>query len=214
MPSIRRPLASATISLTGALAMVAFAATDALAQRSSGGGVPSDGDWSVMINVFQPTEATNFGIFRMFGDRMNLGMEVDLDYAEGEQTVRQGDTEVHVDVNSWVVVVGPSLRWYGNRVGPVSPYLRTTASVGWGGAETFVNGNEQRNDDEFILDATLGIGAEWYPLRWLGIAGHTGFRWTRIDSTSPPDRNDTEVAATEQFFSSFRSGLVASFYFR
>jgi hypothetical protein len=204
-----------TAALVASWMLSALAASPVRGQSPSGGTLPGDGDWSVSFTAFETDVVTQFGIFRMFGDRANVGLEAELDWADGNQTViQEGGLRVEAEGTTWSFLVGPSVRWYGLRSGPVSPYLRTKLAVGWGGSELFVNENRQNEDDFFRFQASVAVGAEWYPIRWLGVGGHTGLVWQRTDTEAVNDNSGNTLEGATKNLRTFRSGLMVNFYFR
>lgn len=175
---------------------------------------PTAGDWSVTFTLFEPDEVTNLGVFRMVTDRANVGLEVDLNWSDGDQEIQQSGLTVRAEGTTWSLAVGPSLRWYGSRMGPVSPYLRTKVSVGWERSHLEVNGERRSEDETFTVLGSLAIGAEWYPVERLGIGGHTGVAWTTSDIESRNLANESSSDSATSNVRTFRSGLVVSFYFR
>lgn len=202
------------VALIAAFVMAASAGP-ASAQRS-GGATPAGGDWSLMFTLFEPDALTHFGVFRMVGDRMNLGLEAEFTWADGDQEVEQVESGILIrsEGTTWDLLIGPSLRWYGDRIGPVSPYLRSRLSVGWGGSELFVNDERQRHSDSFAMQASVGVGAEWYPISRLGVGGHTGVSFTRNRTKDMNEQNGSQAESITRNVRTFRSGLVVNFYFR
>lgn len=207
---------STTILATGLLAIGLLAAAPVSSSAQQDGRVPSDGDWSITLLLFNEDGGVNFGLFNMITDRANLGLEVDFDFsaAESDVTTQSGQGAVDGESDNWSVAIGPSLRWYGLRDSPVSPFLRTKVSVGWGGSSLELNDALQRERNDFTVQGSLAIGAEWYPIRWLGIAGHTGVvasrTWTDVLNNAA--RNDTELRSWN--VRTFRSGVQLNLYFR
>jgi hypothetical protein len=70
----------------------------------------------------------------------------------------------------------------------------------------------QRVEDIFRYQASLSIGAEWYPIRYLGIGAHAGLQWLNesYDSTAGNVIRDRSTTT----WGTFRSGLELHFYFR
>ena len=117
----------------------------------------------------------NFG--RQWTDRLHLGVELDLREASVEEDV----TDIELGVDSKVAAsdfaIGPVARWYGEAVGPVLPFLRARALVGWGDQTFEQAGQEQYTDDSFRVAGSLAIGAEWQFSRFARL--DFGLRTTR-----------------------------------
>lgn len=205
----------AALPVAAATLILAAAAVPAAAQQARDeSDKPSDGDWSLMFTIFEPDVETNLGVFRMIGDRINVGVEVDLSWSDGEQENRQSGLEIRTKAQNWNVLVGPSIRWYGDRMGPVSPYLRARVAMGKGGYELDVNEDRRREEESVDYQATLGIGAEWYPISRIGIGGHTGIQWVRRSIDLHDKGSGSSGSLMTQNVRTFRSGLVINFYFR
>ena len=210
-----RPRTRRALLPLAALAALALPGPAELGAQQSRDHAPGDGEWSVMFTLFEPDVVTHLGVFRMVGDRINLGLEADLNWADGEQRVEPDDgIPTRAEGTTWTASVGPTVRWYGSRIGPVSPYLRSRLAIGWGGSELYVNDVRQNEEESVSVNLSLGIGAEWYPVSGIGIGGHTGIQWTRTDTDRRSDSQGTDYDGTTQNLRTFRSGLVISFYFR
>ena len=42
---------------------------------------PEKGDWSISLGLFEVDNGINFGAYRLFSDRVKLGLEVEVSYA-------------------------------------------------------------------------------------------------------------------------------------
>ena len=60
----------------------------------------------------------------------------------------------------------------------------------------------------------VAVGAEWYPIRWLGVGGHTGLVWQRTDTEAINDNSGNSFEGATKNLRTFRSGLMVNFYFR
>ena len=65
----------------------------------------------------------------------------------------------------------------------------------------------------FTVQGSVAIGAEWFPLKGIGVSGHTGFQYSR-EKMDRRNENDQLLERTTINYGSFRSSLVFSFYFR
>jgi hypothetical protein len=173
--------------------------------------VPVAGDWSVSASLFTSSTGSVFTVGRMLSDRLALGMELDLRSIDSEETV---DASVisRGDATSTDYTIGPTIKWYGSRDTPVSPYLRAKIALGWDDEELIIQDEVQRVEDVFRYQGSLSIGAEWYPIRFLGVGAHAGLQWLResYDSVTGDVIRDRSTTT----WGTFRSGLELHFYFR
>jgi hypothetical protein len=183
-------------------------ATPTQAQR-----LPVRGDWSIASQLFTSDFGTVFGVWRMMTDRINGGVEVDFRYGDSEEDV-VSNVSIRGTVTTWELNIGPSVKFYGLRTGPVSPYLRFKASVGWASSKFQLVNSVQRDEDRFNLQGSAALGAEWYPIRQLAIGAHTGFQWLR--TTLDRAENDGSIVRNRvtDTLGTFRSGLELHFFFR
>lgn len=198
-----------------ALAAALFALGVPGAARAQGGAAASDvpvaGDWSLAASLFEPDTGSLFGVSRMITDRLAVGLELDLRDTDSEETV-QANITTRGEARGTDHTIGPTLRWYGSRDTPVSPYLRTKVAMGWDDDELIIQGDQFQYQDLFTIQASLSLGAEWYALRYLSVSGHAGLQWRRdtIDSSA----NGVMRDRTTTTWGTFRSGLELNFYFR
>ncbi|MBT8338234.1 MAG: hypothetical protein KJO11_16725 [Gemmatimonadetes bacterium] len=173
--------------------------------------VPVAGDWSVSASLFTSSTGSVFTFGRMLTDRLALGMELDLRRIDSEETI---DASVisRGDATSSDYTIGPTIKWYGTRDTPVSPYLRAKFAVGWDDEELIIQDEVQRVEDIFRYQGSLSIGAEWYPIRYLGIGAHAGLQW--LNESYDSAVNDVIRDRSTTTWGTFRSGLELHFYFR
>lgn len=198
------------LSLSLLLLVLAPAAIRAQPSRADSP-VPVAGDWTVAASLFTSDTGSVFSVGRMLTDRLSLGLELDLRSTDSEETL-QASVESRGEATSTDHTIGPTVKWYGTRDTPVSPYLRAKVAFGWDDEELFIQGERQRYEDLFRIQASLSLGAEWYPLRFLGVGGHAGFQWLR--DTVDSEANDVARDRTTTTWGTFRSGLELNFYFR
>jgi len=198
-------------SLRGALAAcLALLALLPAPTRAQG---PEKGDWSVGILLFSDDTGTVFNLGRQWTDRLHVGVEVDLREASIEDDVSDITLGVDTRVANSDFAIGPVAKWYGRPVGPVVPFLRGRVVVGWGDQVFEQAGAEQWREDSFQIAASLGIGAEWFPMRQISFSGYTGVQTTR----STRDRVFASGSTAERTIvnsGTFRSALSIAFYFR
>lgn len=195
-----------------ALLLVFLVTSPCVAQSPPG--LPLAGDWSLSGSLFTATPASVLGVGRMMTDRLALGLEVNLRTSDSDETIVSTTSNVATTGRgtSNSHTFGPTLKWYGTRDTPVSPYLRAKVAVGWADNELVIQGDQQQYQDTFTIQGSMSIGAEWYPLRHLSVGGHAGLQWLRDDIDSSAngivrDRSNTS-------WGTFRSGLEVQFYFR
>ena len=176
--------------------------------------LPTAGDWSLSGTLFDSSPNSVLGIGRMMTDRLALGLEIDLRTSDADETVTSSASSVVTTgrATSTDHTLGPTLKWYGTRDTPVSPYVRAKVAVGWDDNELIVQGDQQQYQDTFTIQGSLAIGAEWYPLKYLSIGGHAGLQWLRDEIDSSANGIARDRSATS--WGTFRSGLEVQFYFR
>ena len=171
--------------------------------------VPGAGVWGVHFTLFDDDGSRIFGVSRMMSDRIKLGLELDLSYVSIEDEVEGpfGD-----DVTLEQYAVRPTFTWYGLRNEVVSPFLRGAVRYGWSSAKGTSSGIREIASQ--VVGGTAAVGAEWYPLRWLGVSGFTGFQVTRTEEEIISDTDRLVRDRTTWSYATFRSGLNLTFYFR
>lgn len=177
------------------------------------GQAPEKGDWSVGILLFTNDTGTVFNAGRQWTDRLHVGIELDLREASIEDDVTDVSLGVDTKVAASEFLVGPVAKWYGRAVGPVVPFLRARVVAGWGDQVFEQAGVEQWREDTFQVAASLGIGAEWFPMRQVSFSGYTGIQ----TSKSQRERvfpSGAKAERTTLNSGTFRSALSISFYFR
>ena len=174
---------------------------------------PEKGDWSVGILLFTNDTGTVFNAGRQWTDRLHIGVEVDLREASIEDDVTDVSLGVATRVAASDFLVGPVAKWYGRAVGPVVPFLRGRLVAGWGDQVFEQAGVEQWQEDTFQVAASLGIGAEWFPMRQVSFSGYTGIQTSRAvrERVYP---SGAKAERTTLNSGTFRSALSISFYFR
>jgi hypothetical protein len=102
---------------------------------------------------------------------------------------------------SWSVEGGPELRVYGLQARRVLPFLHLAAAGGYGEAPD--------ESTQTLVRGEVGFGAEWFPVRSVGISGQTGLgiRRTRAE---PGTSGPTTTGLSAELF---RSGLSLNLYF-
>lgn len=100
----------------------------------------------------------------------------------------------------WRVALAPEPRRYLRDEGPVVPFLSPRVSVGYRSGD---------NGDGTRLGASLGLGAERFPLDGMGISGRTGVSAAYRDLEE--DVGDESLETWNVSF--FRSSLRIELYF-
>lgn len=174
---------------------------------------PDKGDWSIGILLFTDDTGTVFNVGRQWTDRLHIGVEVDLREASIEDEVTDVSLGVDTRVAASDFLVGPVAKWYGRSMGPVLPFIRGRVVAGWGDQVFEQAGVERWSDDTFQVAASLGIGAEWFPMRQISFSGYTGIQTSRaVQERVYPDGRSAERTTVNS--GTFRSALSISFYFR
>ena len=192
--------------------LVAIASTAAFAPLSAQNRA-DNGDWSVAIALFESGTGTVFSAGRMFSDRLHGAVEVTYRRADVSDDPEALSVGVKANALSGEWLIGPTVRFYGAQRGPVVPYLR--AKVGFGNAvsDLTIGGSDLRDQDTFTIQGSVAIGAEWYPVKGIGISGHTGFQYSR-ETMERYNENDILLKRTTDNLGTFRSSLMLSFYFQ
>lgn len=174
---------------------------------------PEKGDWSVGILLFTDDTGTVFNVGRQWTDRLHIGLEVDLREASVEDEVTDVSLGVDTRVAASDFLAGPVAKWYGRSLGPVVPFIRGRVVAGWGDQVFEQAGVERWREDTFQVAASLGIGAEWFPMRQISFSGYTGIQTSRsVEERVFPDGRSAERTTVNS--GTFRSALSISFYFR
>lgn len=156
-------------------------------------------------------ERFGFGVWEMVGARTNLGLTLGINVSGRETEGGSGDQTNAVTSAE----VGVRAKRYLRTDRPVAPYLLAGA---------FVNGMYSRRDYSGYEETARGLGAgvqaavgvEWFPVRYMSVAGHTGAR-LGVDRTSAevdrPDGAHDEYDDTGGYFRTFTSALTVKLYF-
>ncbi|TVR50227.1 MAG: hypothetical protein EA421_17525 [Gemmatimonadales bacterium] len=102
---------------------------------------------------------------------------------------------------NWNVEAGPEIRIYGLQSRRVLPFFHLAGSGGYGES---VSG-----DSRTTVRGELGFGAEWFPLRSIGISGQTGLGMARLRD-EPTDSGPRVTSLQAELF---RSALSLNLYF-
>jgi hypothetical protein len=171
---------------------VLMTAGSAAAQSSN---LPGEGTRSISFGLPGDQGSGSFGIWTMLNEKVNLGLNLGLGISNSR-------TEGTTTAKGTSFSIGPALRYYTAALGPVAPFLYGQGDFHYG-KDTLPA--PERSDKGFGL--TGGLGAEWFPVRNIGIAGFTGLRLARTSSTREP------ISSSSFSFGTLTSGLSFNIYF-
>ncbi|HEX2081678.1 MAG TPA: hypothetical protein VHG08_28500 [Longimicrobium sp.] len=205
-----------TLSLSAAAAALLLSAP-AHAQDAAADTIPrtslQKGTWSLsfLAPVYGGGGTGEFGVWEMVGSRTNVGLGLGVSVGgidvEGDRDQTEALTAVSVGLNVRRYLVAPR---------EVTPYLQGTASIG---------GSYQRREDssgyEFEdrgVDGGLSaaVGVEWFPVRRMSVAGHTGFgiHTRRFEQhQEAPDGTEFDQDGSSLHVRSFTTALTLHIYF-
>jgi hypothetical protein len=195
-----RILAGGGWPLLAVVGLLAWAPSGLQAQEPRADGRETPAAVGDYVLSFQLPEGggPGFGLGFQASTRTRLGVFLrgEWNRAEAEDGATGGETSA----TGWAVEGGPELRIYGLQNRRVLPFFHLAAAGGYGEA---ANGSTQTN-----FGGEMGLGAEWFPVRSVGISGQTGlgFRRVRNDPGFGPITTGTSVEL-------FRSGLSLNLYF-
>lgn len=177
------------------LALTLSVAGTAAAQRPAG---LEQGKRSISFGLPGDGGSTNFGIWTMFADDLNLGLNLGLNL---NRTSTEGTTTNKTSFLS----IAPALRYYTGSLGPVMPFLYGETALSYG------KSHQPNNGSNFGFGLTGGLGAEWFPVGNISIAGFTGLglnsRWTSTTMGTATVKSSILSLGTRT------SGLSINFYF-
>ena len=213
MRTLSLSAAAAALLLLSASARAQDAATEAAADTMPRTSLQK-GTWSLSFQapVYGSGGGTGeFGVWEMVGTRTNLGFTLGISVGgvdvDGERDQTEAVTRVGVGLNVRRYLVEPR---------EVTPYLQGTASIG---------GSYQRRDDSDGYEAEdrgveagleAAVGAEWFPVRRMSVAGHTGFglfarRFEQHQKS--PSGAEFDQDGSSLHVRSFTTGLSVQIYF-
>lgn len=180
---------------------------------------PRRGDWSLSFGVPLTTLSTSSGtiaVWRMVSGRVNLGLNLGV----GMNAVQRADEDSvavlsEFRTSNWDVRVEPAVKWYLRPPHPVAPYLYLAAgpSVEWYRSSRS-DGSARSAANRYGLGIAGGLGADWFPVRWLSVGGFAGLRfdatWTQSTPTYWPAVLSTDDTQSLQ---SFTSTVFVNVYF-
>ena len=160
---------------------------------------PQWGDWALGFALpYGGGAGLSFWKFR--GPRLALGLSIDGAYDRQRLDTPDGT----LTGTAYRLAAGPALRRYWWSEGPVSPFLRSDLTALYEYSD--MGAPSWRIGGAF----SLGIGAEWFPARGIGVGGYTGasaqYTWISDDDDVADDAHRLNVRL-------FTSALVLHLYF-
>lgn len=152
-----------------------------------------------------------FGVWEMVGSRTNLGLTLAVAVGgydvDGDRNQTDATTSIALGVNLRRYLVAPR---------EVTPYVQGTASVGGSYQRREDSAGHEYEDRGVNAGVAAAVGAEWFPVRRMSVAGHTGFgiQVSRFEQhQEAPD--DTEFNQDGRSFHvrSFTTALTLHIYF-
>ncbi|MBW3552068.1 MAG: hypothetical protein KY466_01090 [Gemmatimonadetes bacterium] len=197
--SLARIILGSAALITG----LAVAAPPAAAQQADRGDErwhPEWGDWSLSFHLPSGGGA-GFGFWKQRGRDVALGLTVDGTLAFSDRENPDGD----VSSSEVAFSVGPALKRYWWRDGPVSPFFHTGLSATYRRAEVGATSSWR-----FGGGLTVGLGADWFPVQGISLGGHTGLGASYLWAT---DNDDVPGDQSLLVIDLFTSALTVHFYF-
>jgi hypothetical protein len=208
------------------LTAVAAAAVLALSAPARAQDAPADstapppnglrkGTWSLSFVApgYSGSETAEFGVWEMVGPRTNVGVTLEL-VVSGLTLETTDDDRTAANTS---VGMGLNVRRYLATSRSVAPYLH---------GRVFGRGGFNRREDAGVgyeetvrsmgAGADAALGVEWFPVRQLSVAGHTGVRYSSIRYASrltTPTDEERESTSRDGIFQTFTSALSLRIYF-
>lgn len=173
--------------------------------------LPDNGSYSFLFGL-PSGGATTFGIWRMMGDRLNVGFDVELEWEDTETTVfAGGGLEDVITETLWTLRAGPQVKWYFPVGSSVVPYARAGLLAGYG-ARDAESPAATRKTTQVSMILRTGVGAEWFPVDWVSFGGFTGLSLSYDDFQD--EANGNPLADSERWrLATFHSALGIQIYF-
>jgi hypothetical protein len=192
---------SSWVSVIVALAILAWAPAGAQAQepRADGRETPAlVGDYMLSFQL-PDGGGPGMGLGFQATTRTRLQFSVRGQWSQVEVEEPASGTES--SARNWNVEAGPEIRIYGLQNRRVLPFFHLAGSGGYGESPS--------GDSRTTIRGELGFGAEWFPLRSVGISGQTGLGIARLRE-DPGDPRPTVTTLSAELF---RSALSLNLYF-
>jgi hypothetical protein len=203
------------IVTTAAVVSALLACAPVYAQDAAPDTIPrtslQKGAWSLSFDV--PAYGGNlgsgaFGGWKMVGERTNLGLIVGI-HARDEST-----SGSEYDDRSSALSLGLHARRYAGTIHDVTPFLAAGID-----AQAVRSRNQQSSTSlerrGYGASAEAGVGVEWFPVRRVSLAGHTGaqIRLYTSDNEVYSDTGPRQIRQRLIDFATFTSRLSLQIYF-
>jgi len=148
----------------------------------------AEGRTSIAFAIPQ-SGSTSFGIWKQLSPTRALGLQGSVLYGRHESEFANHES------TQFQISVAPAMKWYRSLTPTVAPFLRGSVGVGYNRSEQ-LSGDIRIETDGFNVNASAGIGVDWFPLRSISIGGFTGLSGAlgRVDSGT--ERNSLTLGTT------------------
>lgn len=171
------------------------------------------GAWSLSFDA--PAYGSNigsgaFGGWKMVGERTNLGVIVAIQVYDRDESTDGSE----FDQRSSLLAVGLHARRYAGTIRDVTPFL-TAGIDAYAGRSTQSSNNGSVEGRGYGAGAQAGVGVEWFPVRRMSLAGHTGAA-VRVYTSENEIHTDPGPRESDQRtleFATFASRLSLQIYF-
>ena len=146
----------------------------------------------------------------MVGERTNLGLIVGLQVSSRDESSDGSEREQ----GSSALSLGLHARRYARTIRDVTPFV-TAGIDAQAGRGTQRQGEASTRGRGYGASAQAGLGVEWFPVRRMSVAGHTGAT-IGVYASENEYRSDTDTREHNQTsvdFGTFTSRLSLQIYF-
>lgn len=170
----------------------------ASAAQAQGPEALTPGKTSIAFSI--PTSGSNsFGIWKQLTPTRALGINAAVEYG-------RIDEDSGNDRSEFAISLAPSMKWYRSLSRTVAPFIQGSAGVGYNRVVNEV-GDQEIESDGFNVNASAGLGVDWFPLNSISIGGFTGLR------AAFGSFNNGNSDQTSALVRTFTSGLTMHIYF-
>lgn len=171
------------------------------------------GAWSLSFDA--PAYSANlgtgaFGAWKMVGERTNLGLIVGIQVHDRDESTDASE----LDQRSSLLAVGLHARRYSGTIRDVTPFLAAGIDA-YAGRSTQSSQNGSIDGRGYGASAQAGVGVEWFPVRRMSLAGHTGaavrLYTSENEIQTAPGPRESDLRTLE--FATFTSRLSLQIYF-
>jgi opacity protein-like surface antigen len=203
------------IVTTAAAVCALLAAAPVRAQEAAQDTAPrtslQKGAWSLAFDLpIAVGGSSRLGAWKMVGARTNLGvsLEVQTRDADGRRDSATANEQYHA------VELGVEARRYLSPADEVTPFA-TAGVFGFIGRRAQEAGATRGETSYRGAAVHAGAGVEWFPVRRVSLAGHTGVRLNVYDGEITARHNDVETEGEDSAidFTTFTSRLSLQIYF-